>query len=193
MTSYIRAMEIPMIHPLDVPRFSIGRVANAAAVPAPTLSTNLRRGDIALAGNESPTDRHPGTGQHRIFSTRRALHIALTVALTRSGMAVRQASRLALAFTDHNGGDTAEVATIDDGSDIPMPERMPGKLYRDGTVFRVLVAADGEPIASVDRVGHVTDPFMRDNRRYLSVVMVDLDALCGSVLLSLGLPADLCR
>ncbi len=185
-----------MISQLDVPTFTIGRVAAAAGVPVAALATNLRRGYIALATEESVDSRHPGTGQHRLFSPRRALHIALTMALVRAGIWVKQASNYALAFSDHTGSDSDQYATIVGGDEKPAPScRQPCKLYDGATWFRVMFRFGKDvPAVSVDRGSVVlANPFLMDNSLYESVVIVDLNAVAERVLGALGLPVSLVR
>ena len=182
---------IRSIHPLDVARFTIGRVAAAAGIPLPALATALRRGDLALGGSEEADALNPGTGQHRLFTPRRALHIAVTAALVRCGMTLKAASLAALAFSDHGLNDSEAVATIE-GDPLAAP-RSPGQLYPDGTVLRILHPFDGAPVVALDRRETVHDPFTLDHHRYLSVAIVDVDAVVGRALEILGLDRDICR
>jgi hypothetical protein len=185
-----------MLSPIDLSRFATAQAADAAGVPLGTLAMQLKRGDIALSGDEVNEQRHPGTGRSRVFSARRILHIALTAELARAGVSIKLASHLALAFTDHAGADSFGSAEIGDTYDGAEMGRTPGHLINGAeTVFRVLFHADGrEPVPSVDRLADVkANPFGRDSTQYRAVVMVDLDDLAERTLHKLGLPMEVVR
>jgi hypothetical protein len=178
-----------MLSILDTPCFITQQAADAACVSQDTLAAQLRRGEIDSAESDPPALRNPGPGRSRRFSPRRVLHIALAEALVRVGLSTKQASRLALRFSDW-GGSSADRAVIE-GEPMP-PVRLPGHLLPDGTVFRVLFHSDGrEPVASVDHQAEaLAHPFVLNNTRYESMVLIDLDDLVFRVLASLRLPQD---
>lgn len=175
------------LSPLDVSRFTTEQVAFAANIPAGTLHAQFRRGEIALGEGEIAELRQPGTGRTRYFSARRALHIALTQELARCGLTIGQASRAALAFTDHNGADDAPAVIVGDGT--PVVERQPGELFaRGGTVMRVAVPRGAEPVVSVERLPTVqASPFtIPPGRTVATVLLINLDDLTARTFARLG-------
>lgn len=94
---------------LDEPRFNTPTVADVAGVSLGSLRTWLNRGDIPLMPSES---KNPGTGHAHRFSQRRVLALALMCNLMRTGVAMKPAAAMALAFTDHNANDGGVAAVL---------------------------------------------------------------------------------
>jgi hypothetical protein len=156
------------------------------------LATQLRRGSIALGGDEAPEARSPGTGRSRLFSARRVLHIALTNELVRCGLPVATASSLAFQFTDVSA-DTDVVATIDDGT--PQAEgRKPGELRAGGrTVFRVCWPVNGgDPIGLVESAANVEKGalLIAGHVPCRAALVIGLDSMHARVMAALGMPTS---
>ena len=172
-----------MFSKLDMPRFTTQAIAKAAGVSFNTLETWLSRGQIALPQNDPGEGRHPGQGRTRLFSARRALHIALTARLVPT-LSARAASAAALHFTDM-GTANSEFPGFGPGD----PVRAPGELIpgADCTVFRLLIpSGGGDPIVSIETLGAILSaPFVGGHLRYQAVLLVDLDDLLMRTLASL--------
>lgn len=172
---------------IDTARYTTDQIAAAAGVSVETLSAQIRRGDLALAPSELPELRQPGQGRTRYWSARRALSCALTQELALVGLSIKQASKLALLFTDAGGDPGASIlgsAPADTGW------RLPGQLYADGTtIMRVLFKRGTDPVAVVERLEDIHgSPFtIPPGQIGTAVAMVDLTALVGRTLASLGL------
>jgi hypothetical protein len=164
---------------LDTPAFTTAEIALAIGIPAETLRTWIKRGDIELVQSEPENQRHPGTGRNRLLSLRRAIHIGLVAELVKTGLSPSEASTLALHYSDIGDGTAAWV-----GEGEPVITRMPGCLYqKDGpTIFRVFNRRDGKRVASVDR-GSVTRNalFVMGGTSVRSVIAVNMDALDGEI------------
>lgn len=175
---------------LDTPRFTTDQIAKAAGVSPETLGSQVRRGDLPLAPSESPELRQPGQGRTRYWSARRALSYALTVELARRGLSVREASQLALKFTDAGGeGDEPRIVGAAVATAPPENMRRPGDLFREGkTVFRVVLVPGRGPIGAVERWEDVKDApeVMRPGLVGTSAVIVPLNELVERVFAALG-------
>lgn len=158
------------MHFLDVPRFSTAEAAAAAGIPTGTLNAQMQRGDIALAPDDVPEVRNPGTGRSRLFSARRILHIALTQRLAALGIALGTASRLALAFTDHGSADDDACGLLDEA--LPEP-RMLGQPFPDDITVMQLTFGGDAPAVAILRARDVRLTFGGGD----TVAFIDLDAL----------------
>lgn len=175
-----------MTSTLDIHRFTSEQTTKAAGITLGSLGTWLKRGDLAFAASDQRELHQPGTGRSRRFSARRVLHIALIGELTRLGMLARQASLLALAFTDHNQND--QISESDTCDALASKRRAPGEVFPDGgTIFRVMFPSDGNPpMSRVERFKDIrANPFVQDGAFSRAVLMVDLDSLHNNVWKSL--------
>lgn len=166
---------------LDQARFSTAQVAEAAGISANTLGAQIRRGEIVLAG-DAPEAVNPGTGRSRLFTARRALHIALTQRLAKSGIPVTAASKLALAFTDHTAADDEAGAMLGDA--LPEPRSLGRPFAGDRTLLEI-EHAGGRPAVRVRRESDVKSRPALCGSDF--VAFVDLTALYESTLAKLGM------
>ena len=173
---------------MDYPRFSTADVADAAGVPAETLRTWIKRGDITLVTSE-PDQFTPGTGRNRLFTFKRTLSVVLTAELLRLGLAVKTASTLATRFTD-----TGEAVGYwgDEEPDLSKTRR-PGELFKDDqTIFVVRFPYnDDAPEANVERLKEATkSPFWVGSRKFRSALFVNLDHMVEQVRGKLNVISD---
>lgn len=158
---------------LGIPQFQTADVARAANVSFATLNSWLTRGLVDLSHAPS---QPPGTGRPRLFSRRRARHIALTAELTRLGLTIKRASRAALHFSDL--GDTHPSW------------RDPGGLFKTGTTMLFVYTDEGDVDVPTAAVRQIEAPqillptlFHCETRPALqaTVVIVDVNRLCDRV------------
>jgi hypothetical protein len=158
--------------------------ADAASVPITTLRLRIKNGDVMMADSESSAALRSTRSIYA--SAVRIMQIRLAELLVKSGIPSKEAYELALAFTDHGAADSALKANIlGEGSVEP---RIPGDVYSTGTtVLRVLFPAQGEPVASVDRLENIKDELVRDHMRFERVLIVNLNEIRAQTLQALNL------
>ncbi|SNB65455.1 MerR HTH family regulatory protein [Rhodoblastus acidophilus] len=164
-----------MKHNPDSPEFSTAEVAGAAGLPVETLRTWIKRGDIALV-HDTPDRFTPGTGGRRLFTFRRSLNICLAAELVRNSISVKEASKIALEFTDMGGnaGGYREGELVDELKNV----RLPGDLFPDDTTILVVrfPSDGGEPDAKVERLKDAKDAlFHIAGKNCRSVLLIDID------------------
>lgn len=107
---------------LDLAHYSAGDIIEATGISQSNLQDYVRRGGIVLGANDIDAN---GSGSRRMFTTRTAIQIGITVELVRLGLNFRRAARSAAALTHWADGPTgyagdARVAAL---------SRDPGQLF----------------------------------------------------------------
>jgi hypothetical protein len=174
---------------LDSRIYPTKQVCEAANVPIPALGTWIKRGELAVASDDPNEIQTPGTGRTRYFTARRALHIALTGELWRAGLSVPVASRLALAFTDHNGADAVAGGLLTDK--LPEQLRLPGEVFPGSnvrTVMRVFMHPEGPSVRIETDAQAFAAPFLDEHRPCRTVLFVDLSDLRARIMARLERP-----
>ncbi len=82
---------------LDDPIFTVGKIAKAVGLPTATIKSWYQQGHVAL-GLEDVEARDKGMA--RLFTLRTVHQLAITASLSRLGMKVSEANRLAMTATD---------------------------------------------------------------------------------------------
>jgi hypothetical protein len=186
---------------LDKPLYNTAMVARGAEVSQAKLLNWLARDFLHLAPKpeEAPQGlKSPGSGSRRMFSFRRALHVALTARLVEAGLAPRAASYAALRFTDFSSGAGGRARFGDDPAD-PVVAREPGWTWKgagSSTLFVVWHGLEAEPDKPEARCVLFKEGmdleklFRRGSRFARSITVVDLDELDHEVRSRIGAPWD---
>lgn len=134
---------------IDINQFTTAQVASAANVPHATLQSWIARSEKAaeeesrpnflLGLKPDPAIADATRGKTRLWSVRRAMHVAIVVELTNLGLHLPIAAKAALQFTDIGGAQFGWAGDPPDASE----DRYPCELFATGDT--VLIAAnDGD-------------------------------------------------
>lgn len=193
-----------MTDAFSAPRYTSAEVAKAVNWPVETLRSAIKRreikaiGEVILTDDESPLEPpepvqlHPGIGRSRLFSMRRALHVAIVAELTKLKFSVGDASMLALRFSD-----VGESFVYRNGESRVVTPRPPGGLFNDDTTVFVVRfrATDGSPTGTVERLSTCYGTLLKQGaqtheQRFSAALVIDLTALAEKTFAALGVPPE---